>query len=209
MIDVYYWPTPNGKKVTIMLEECGLPYEIKPINIQEGQQKSESFLSLNPNGRIPALVDTDAGGAPQIVFESGAILIYLAEKTGQLMPQGGPDRYAVLQWLMWQMGGIGPMAGQASHFLNAAPEPIAYAQNRFVNETTRLYGVLERTLQERAFVAGAYSIADIAIYPWIVPYARQGQEIANFPALQAWMQRVGERKAVKRGMEAGQGLRKS
>jgi GST-like protein len=211
MIDVYYWPTPNGKKITIMLEECALPYNIVPVNIQSGDQKKPEFLKINPNGRIPAIVDRKpkAGGEPVAVFESGAILEYLGDKSGKFWPADLRGRYAVSQWLMWQMGGLGPIAGQTSHFLNTAPEKIPYAVDRFVKETARLYGVLDAALSKSQYVAGTYSIADMAIYPWVVPYARQGQDIAKFPAIEAWLARVGERAAVKAGMDAGKELRKS
>jgi len=211
MIDVYYWPTPNGKKITIMLEECALPYNIIPVNIQSGDQKKPEFLKINLNGRIPAIVDREpkAGGEPVAVFESGAILEYLGDKTGKFWPADLRGRYAVSQWLMWQMGGLGPIAGQTSHFLNAAPEKIPYAVDRFVKETARLYGVLDAALSKSQYVASTYSIADMAIYPWVVPYARQGQDIAKFPSIEAWLARVGERAAVKAGMDAGKELRKA
>ncbi len=206
MLDLYYWPTPNGKKIAIMLEECKLAYKLVPVNISKGEQKTPDFLKVNPNGRIPAIIDRDAGASA--VFESGAILIYLAEKTGQFLPALGSARYDVLGWLMWQMGGLGPMAGQASHFLNAAPEPVPYATNRFTSEVKRLYGVLDAALNRRDYVAGDYSIADMAIYPWIVPYIRQGQEMSGFPALKAWMDRMQSRPAVQAGMDAGSDLKK-
>ncbi|MBS0337135.1 MAG: glutathione S-transferase N-terminal domain-containing protein [Proteobacteria bacterium] len=211
MIDVYYWPTPNGKKVTIMLEECALPYNVVPVNIQSGEQKKPGFVSINPNGRIPAIVDRDPadGGEPVAVFESGAILQYLGEKTGKFWPSDLRGRYAVNQWLMWQMAGLGPIAGQTSHFLNAAPERIPYAVDRFVKETARLYGVLDAALSRSDYVAGEYSVADMAIYPWVVPYARQGQDIASFPAIKAWLERMGGRAGVKAGMDAGKDLRKA
>lgn len=211
MIDVYYWPTPNGRKITIMMEECGLKYRIVPVNIQKGEQKQPAFVSINPNGRIPAIVDHEpkGGGAPITTFESGAILMYLAEKTGRLWPIEVRKRYEVAQWLMWQMGGLGPIGGQASHFRNSAPEQIPYAIDRFVKEAARLYAVLDRQLQERDYVAGEYSIADIAIYPWAVPLDRQGQNAEHYPRVEAWLERVGARPAVRRGFEAGQELRKS
>lgn len=211
MIEVYYWPTPNGRKITIMLEECGLAYRIVPVNIQKGEQKQPSFLKINPNGRIPAIIDHEpkSGVAPVRVFESGAILMYLAEKTGKLWPSELHKRYDVAQWLMWQMGGLGPIAGQASHFRNAAPERIPYATDRFVNEAARLYKVLDGQLQARDYIVGEYSIADIAIYPWAVPLDRQGQKLEDYPRLEAWLERVGARPAVERGFDAGQELRKS
>lgn len=210
MIDVYYWPTPNGRKVTIMLEECGLEYRIVPVSIPKNEQKQPDFLKLNPNGRIPAIVDRSPkdGGQPVVVFESGAILQYLAEKTGKFWPTDVRKRYEVAQWLMWQMGGVGPIAGQASHFLNAAPEKIPYATDRFVKEAGRLYKVMDTHLAGRDFVAGEYSIADMAIYPWAVPIDRQGQKIDDFPNLKAWLARVGARPATKRGFDAGADLRK-
>lgn len=206
MIDLYYWPTPNGKKISIMLEECDLSYNVVPVNISKGEQKTSDFLKVNPNGRIPAIVDHDAGALS--VFESGAILIYLAEKSGRFLPSSGAGRYDALGWLMWQMGGLGPMAGQASHFLNAAPEQVPYATNRFKSEVKRLYRVLENALSRSDYVAGDYSIADMAIYPWIVPFARQGQDISDCPALKAWMDRMQSRPAVKAGMELGSDLKK-
>ena len=210
MIDVYTANTPNGVKVPIALEELGVPYRVHRINLGANEQKRPEFLRLNPNGRIPAIVDhaPQGGGEPVVVFESGAILQYLAEKAGKFCPADLRGRYAVHQWLMWQMGGLGPIAGQTSHFLNAAPEKIPYAVDRFVKETARLYGVLDAVLARSEYVAGAYSIADMSIYPWVVPFARQGQDIANFPAVQAWLARVGERAAVKAGMDAGKELRK-
>ncbi len=200
MIDLYYWTTPNGHKITVFLEEVGLPYRLVPINIGAGDQFKPEFLKIAPNNRIPAIVDRDPqdGGEPISVFESGAILLYLAEKTGQLMPTDLRDRVEVLQWLFWQMGGLGPMAGQNHHFSQYAPEPIPYAINRYVNETGRLYGVLNRRLSDREFVAGAYSIADIAIYPWIVPYEHQGQALTDFPHVQRWFTAIQARPATQR-----------
>lgn len=210
MIDVYYWPTPNGRKVTIMLEECGIEYRIQPVSIPKNEQKQPAFLALNPNGRIPAIVDQAPadGGAPITVFESGAILQYLAEKSGKFWPSSIRERYTVTQWLMWQMGGLGPIAGQASHFRNAAPEKLPYAIDRFVKEAGRLYGVLDGHLQKAGpYIAGEYSIADMAVYPWAVPLERQGQRLDDFPHLKVWMERVASRPAVKRGFEAAQDLR--
>jgi GST-like protein len=188
MIDLYYWTTPNGHKVTMLLEETGLPYRIHPINIGKGEQFSPEFLAVAPNNRIPAIVDHDPadGSAPVPLFESGAILLYLAEKTGKFIASDLHGRAEVLQWLFWQMGGLGPMAGQNHHFRNYAPEKIPYAIDRYVNETNRLYGVLNKRLADRAFVAGAdYSIADMASYPWILPDA-QGQNLDDFPHLARW-----------------------
>lgn len=185
MIDLYYWTTPNGHKITIFLEEVGLPYNIIPINIGAGDQFQPEFLKISPNNRIPAIVDHQpAGGGEAIsVFESGAILLYLAEKTGKLISQDVRGRTEVLQWLFWQMAGLGPMAGQNHHFSTYAPEKIEYAINRYVNETGRLYAVLDKRLADREFIAGDYSIADIAAYPWIVPHERQSQSLDNFPNL--------------------------
>ncbi len=210
MIDVYFWPTPNGRKVTIMLEECGIEYRIQPVSIPKSEQKQPAYLARNPNGRIPAIVDHDPvdGGAPVTVFESGAILQYLAEKSSKFWPAEIRERYDVAQWLMWQMGGLGPIAGQASHFRNAAPEKLPYAIDRFVKEASRLYGVLDGHLQKAGpYIAGDYSIADMAIYPWAVPLERQGQRLDDFPHVKRWMERVGARPAVKRGFEAAQELR--
>lgn len=200
MIQLYYWTTPNGHKITIFLEEVGLPYNIIPVNIGAGEQFKPEFLKISPNNRIPAIVDTEptTGGEPISVFESGAILLYLAEKTGQLIPQDLRPRVEVLQWLFWQMGGLGPMAGQNHHFSQYAPEKIEYAINRYVKETGRLYAVLNKQLADREFVAGDYSIADIAIYPWIVPYERQGQNLADFANLQRWFETIKARPATIR-----------
>ena len=200
MIDLYYWTTPNGHKITIFLEEAGLPYRIIPINIGKGEQFAPEFLKISPNNRIPALVDpTPADGGEAVsVFESGAILCYLAEKTGRFLPADPRGRSATLQWLFWQMGGLGPMAGQNHHFAHYAPEPIPYAIERYVRETTRLYGVLDRRLADRECVAGDYSIADMAIYPWIVPWQRQGQQLDDFPHLARWFAALAARPAVQR-----------
>jgi GST-like protein len=200
MIDLYYWTTPNGHKVTMFLEETGLPYKIHPINIGKGEQFQPEFLKVSPNNRIPAIVDTApaGGGAPISIFESGAILLYLAEKTGKLIPSDLHGRADVLQWLFWQMGGLGPMAGQNHHFSGYAPEKIPYAIDRYVRETNRLYGVLNKRLADREFVAGDYSIADMASYPWIVPYQRQGQDLDDFPHLKRWFEAVKARPATVR-----------
>ena len=176
MIDLHYWTTPNGHKITIFLEETGLPYRIVPVNIGQGDQFKPEFLAISPNNRMPAIVDHEPGGGKPIsVFESGAILLYLAEKTGKFLPADLRGRYDVMQWLFWQMGGLGPMAGQNHHFGGYAPEKIPYAIERYVNETNRLYGVLNKRLADREFVAGDYSIADMASYPWVVPYERQAR----------------------------------
>ena len=210
MIDVYSWPTPNGHKVHIMLEECGLPYRAHPINIGQGDQFDPDFLAISPNNKIPAIVDTDGpDGRPMSVFESGAILLYLAGKTGRLLPADVRGRYEVLQWLMFQMGGVGPMLGQAHHFRLYAPERIAYAINRYTNEAKRLYGVMDRQIERTgAWIAGAdYSIADIAIYPWLRSWQNQGIDWADYPALKAWFDRIDERPAVQRGVKVLADLR--
>ncbi len=206
MIDLYYWPTPNGHKITMFLEEAGLPYEIKPIDIGRGAQFDPDFLKIAPNNRMPAIVDHEPadGGEPISVFESGAILQYLAEKTGQFLPADLRGRTEVMQWLFWQMGGLGPMLGQNHHFKVYAPEKLPYAIDRYVNETTRLYNVLNRRLADREFVAGAYSIADMACYPWIVPHERQGQNLDDFPHLKRWFEAVRARPATVRAYEAGE-----
>lgn len=204
MIDLYYWTTPNGHKVSLFLEEAGLPYKVHPINIGEGDQFKPDFLKIAPNNRIPAIVDqhpTD-GGAPISLFESGAILLYLAEKTGQFIPKDLRGRQEELQWLFWQMGGLGPMAGQNHHFSQFAPEKIPYAIKRYVDETARLYGVLDRRLADRAFVAGEdYSIADMAIYPWIVSHKWQSQRLEDFPHVRRWFNSIKERPATVRAYE--------
>ena len=206
MIDLHYWTTPNGHKITIFLEEAGLPYRIVPVNISSGDQFKPEFLSVAPNNPIPAIVDHDptGGGSPISLFESGAILLYLADKIGRFVPPASEvrGRAEVLQWLFWQMGGLGPMAGQNHHFSQYAPEKIPYAIDRYVKETNRLYGVLDRRLVDRAYVAGAdYSIADIAIYPWIVPWKRQGQDLTAFPGLRRWFEAVRARPATVRAYE--------
>ena len=199
MIDLYYWTTPNGHKVTIFLEEAGLPYAVKPVNISKGEQFAPEFLAISPNNRIPAIVDHDPpdGGTPLPLFESGAILLYLAGKTGTFYPADLRGRCEVAQWLFWQMGGLGPMAGQAHHFRLYAPEKIPYAIDRYTRECGRLYRVLDRRLADRAFVAGDYSIADMACYPWIRP-ERQGQVLEDFPNLARWHASIKARPAVKR-----------
>lgn len=199
MIDLHYWTTPNGHKVTIFLEETRLPYKVVPVDIRAGDQFRSDFLEIAPNNRIPAIVDNDpvGGGAPIRVFESGAILLYLAEKAGKYIPSDIRQRVDVIQWLFWQMGGLGPMAGQNHHFVQYAPEKIPYAIDRYVNETNRLYGVLDRQLADRDFIAGSYSIADMAVFPWIVPHERQKQNIEEFPHLKRWFTAIRERPAVK------------
>jgi GSH-dependent disulfide-bond oxidoreductase len=200
MIDVHYWTTPNGHKVTIFLEETGLPYKIFPVNIGKGEQFAREFLAISPNNRIPAIVDHDPpdGGAPLAVFESGAILVYLADKTGKFLAKDVRTRTDAMQWLFWQMGNLGPMSGQNNHFSAYAVEKIAYAIDRYRNEVNRLYGVLNRRLADRAYVAGDYSIADMASYPWVVPYERQGQNLDDFPHLKRWFEAIRARPAVER-----------
>ncbi len=210
MIDLYYWPTPNGWKITIALEEMGLPYKTVPINIGRGEQFAPEFLAISPNNRMPAIVDHEpaGGGAPLPLFESGAILMYLADKSGKLWSKELRDRHETASWLMWQMGGLGPMAGQAHHFRQYAKDRIPYAIDRYTNEVNRLYGVLDKRLATREFLAGSFSIADIACYPWIVPHQNQGQDLANFPHVKRWFEAIGARPAVQRGMAVGQDLRK-
>jgi GST-like protein len=204
MIDLHYWTTPNGHKITLFLEEAGLPYRIHPVNISKGDQFEPAFLKIAPNNRIPAIEDhapTD-GGEPIALFESGAILLYLADKTGRFIPQDLRGRNAALQWLFWQMGGLGPMAGQNHHFALYAPEKLPYAIERYVKETSRLYGVLNKHLSDgREFIAGEYGIADMACYPWVVPYERQGQKLEDFPHLAEWFHRIAQRPAVVRAYE--------
>ena len=200
MIDLYYWTTPNGHKITMFLEETGLPYRIVPVDIGSGAQFEPAFLAISPNNRIPAIVDHAPadGGGPLSVFESGAILLYLAEKTGTLCPAELRGRLEVTQWLIWQVAGLGPMAGQNHHFARYAPERIPYAIERYVKETNRLYGVLNQRLGDRSYLAGEYSIADIACYPWIVPYQAQGQRLEQFPNLKRWFEGIRERPATVR-----------
>jgi GSH-dependent disulfide-bond oxidoreductase len=198
MIDLYHWPTPNGHKITIFLEEAGLDYRIHPVDIRKGDQFKPEFLAISPNNRMPAIVDTAPadGGSPVSLFESGAILLYLAEKTGMFIPKDLRGRAEVLQWLFWQVGGLGPMAGQNGHFANYAAEKIPYAIDRYVKETNRLYGVMNKRLASRPFLAGDYSIADMACYPWVVPHERHGQRLADFPHLQRWFEEIRSRPAV-------------
>ncbi len=208
MIDLHYWPTPNGHKITIFLEETGTPYRIVPVNIGAGEQFQPEFLKISPNNRMPAIVDTAPvdGGAPVSIFESGAILVYLAEKTGKFLPKDLRGRFEVLQWLFWQMGGLGPMAGQNHHFTQYALEKLPYAIERYVAETSRLYAVLDKRLADREFVAGDYSIADMAAYPWIVPHQRQQQNIDDFPNLKRWFEAIRVRPAVMRAYEKGKAV---
>jgi len=200
MIDLHYWTTPNGHKITIFLEEAALAYKVIAVNIGKGEQFTPGFLQIAPNNRIPAIVDHAPadGGAPISLFESGAILVYLAEKTGKFMAGDVRGRAETLQWLFWQMGGLGPMAGQNHHFNRYAPEKIPYAMERYIKETNRLYGVLNKRLADREFMAGPYSIADMASYPWIVPHEAQGQNLDDFPHLKRWFDAIGQRPAVKR-----------
>jgi len=202
MIHLYTWKTPNGRKVSVMLEEVGLPYEVHPINITKGEQFRPEFLAISPNNKIPAIVDHDGpNGRPYSLFESGAILMYLAEKTGKLMPAEVRARYQVIQWLMFQMGGVGPMFGQAHHFLRSAQEKIPYAIERYRKETERLYGVMDRRLVEHGFLAGDYSIADIAAYPWVARYEWHQVKLEQFSNVKRWFDAISSRAAVKRGME--------
>jgi GST-like protein len=203
MIDLYYWPTPNGHKITLFLEEAEMAYTIKPVNITQGEQFGPEFLGLSPNNRIPAIVDhAPLEKGPAIsVFESGAILLYLADKTEHLIPSDARGRVEVLQWLFWQVGGLGPMAGQNGHFVRFAPEKIPYAIERYVKETHRLYGVLDKRLRDREYIAGTYSIADIAAYPWIVPHEMLGQNLHDFPQLERWFEAIKKRPATIRAYE--------
>ena len=199
MIELYYWPTPNGHKITMFLEEVELPYRIHPVDISAGDQFKPEFLSISPNNRMPAIIDPEPsdGGEPVSVFESGAILVYLAEKTGKLLPHDLRGRKTALEWVFWQVGGLGPMAGQNEHFVQSAPEKIPYAMDRYVNETNRLYGVLDRRLDGRSYIAGdQYSIADIACYTWIVPWKRQQQNLDEFQNLRRWFDTVRARPAT-------------
>jgi GSH-dependent disulfide-bond oxidoreductase len=200
MIDLHYWPTPNGHKITIFLEEAGLPYTIHKVDIGKGDQFKPEFLKIAPNNRMPAIVDTAPadGGAPISIFESGAILQYLAEKTGKFLPKDVRGRAETMQWLFWQMGGLGPMAGQNGHFNVYAPEKVPYAIERYTKETSRLYGVLNKRLSHNEFVAGEYSIADMASYPWIVPYENHKQKLEDFPHLKRWFESIRSRPAVIR-----------
>ena len=217
MIDLYYWPTPNGWKISIMLEECGLPYNLVPVNIGTGEQFKPDFLRISPNNRMPAIVDHDppGGGAPVSVFESGAILQYLAEKTGKFLPKDLRGKYETLQWVNWQMGGLGPMAGQANHFNVYAPQfnpvdKLEYGQQRYSNEVNRLFGVMNKRLADREFLAGAFSIADMASWPWVVGFKNFNQKLEDFPHLQRWFEKsVGGRPAVVKGKAVGAELRQT
>ncbi len=209
MIDLYYWTTPNGHKITIFLEEAQLDYKIKLVNIGKGEQFAPEFLKISPNNRIPAIIDHSPvdGGEPISIFESGAILLYLARKINQFLPTDIRGEMEVMQWLFWQMGGLGPMLGQNHHFNQYAPEKIPYAINRYVKETERLYGVLDKHLQDRNYIAKDYSIADMAVYPWIVPHERQQQNLADFPNIKRWFETVQNRPAVQKAYEIAKNLK--
>ena len=207
-IDVHFWPTPNGWKITIMLEELGWPYQIRPVNIGKGEQFAEEFLAISPNNRMPAIVDPEGpDGAPIAIFESGAILQYLARKSGRFGGRTERERVAIEQWLFWQVANVGPMAGQAHHFLRYAPEEVPYAKRRYTDEVNRLFGVLDTQLEEREFIAGEYSIADIACYPWVRGWERQGQSAEDMPNVIRWLERCAARPAVARGLAVGEELR--
>ena len=211
MIELYYWPTPNGHKITLFLEESGLPYKLNPVNIGKGEQFKSDFLKISPNNRMPAIVDTEPadGGAPISIFESGAILLYLAEKTGKFLPQNTRARAEVMQWAFWQVGGLGPMAGQNHHFSQYAPQKIPYAIERYAKETNRLYGVLNNRLADRDFIAGhQYSIADMLCYPWIVPYEKQGQNLSAFPNVKRWFENIKSRPATIKAYAIGESISK-
>jgi GST-like protein len=202
MIELHTWSTPNGRKVSIMLEELGLPYSVHPVHIGKDEQFRPEFLAISPNNKIPAIVDPDGpGGKRFALFESGAILIYLGEKTEKLIPKDAATRYIALQWLMFQMGGLGPMLGQTHHFLRAAPEPVPYAIKRYKDETRRLYGVLDKRLAEAEHLAGEYSIADVASYPWVARHEWHQIELGDFPNVKRWYDAIGARPAVQRGMK--------
>ncbi len=206
MIDLYFWPTGNGKKISIMLEECGLPYRVIPVNINKGDQSTPEYLSINPNGKMPAIVDHDAPGRPLVLFESGAILQYLGEKSGQFLPQDLHGKYAVLQWVYWQVAGLGPNAGQAHHFLRYYPERLEYPMHRFKTEVKRLYTVMDEQLAKHEYLAGDYSIADMAAWPWVVRWDWQGQNLDDHPNVKRWFEAVGARPGVQRGAAVGTDL---
>lgn len=211
MIDLHYWPTPNGHKITMFLEETGLPYRIVPVDIGTGEQFKPDFLAIAPNNRMPAIVDhaPAGGGAPVSVFESGAILVYLAEKTSRFLPADLRGRTRTLEWLFWQVGGLGPMAGQNHHFAVYAPEKLPYAIDRYVKETNRLYGVLDRQLAKTEYMAGDYSIADMASYPWTVSWERQGQRLENFPNLRRWFETIRDKPATVAAYQKGEAIQRS
>ena len=208
MIDLYYWPTPNGWKISIMLEECGLDYTMIPVDIGRGDQFKPEFLAISPNNRMPAIVDHDVEGEPVSVFESGAILMYLAEKTGRFLPAGPRARFEVMQWVFWQVGGLGPMAGQLGHFTNYAPEKIEYARKRYGDEYNRLLGIIEKQLASRDYLCGDYSIADMASWPWVVVHERLRQSLNEFPRVSAWDERMKARPAVAVGKDLGKEMRR-
>jgi len=204
MLDLYFWPTGNGKKITIMLEECGLPYRLIPVNINKGDQFTPEYEAISPNNKMPAIVDADTDdGEPIVIFESGAILQYLAERTGKLLPRETRARYRVLQWVYWQIGGLGPMAGQAHYFLRYAPQKIEFAMHRFRSEVARLYKVLDKQLGRSPYLAGDYSIADIAAWPWVARWEWQEQNLDDFPQIRRWFDAIAARPAVQRGIAAG------
>ena len=208
MIDLYTWSTPNGRKVSIMLEECGLPYRAHPIDIGKGDQFTPEFVALNPNSKIPAIVDQEGPeGGPYPLFESGAILMYLAWKTGKYFPTRITEQFETIQWLMFQMGGVGPFFGQVHHFLRAAPEPVPYAIERYTKETRRLYGVMNKHLEQQNYLASDYSIADIATYPWVARYDWHKVDLSDFPAVKRWFDRISARPAVQAGMKIPQVVR--
>jgi GST-like protein len=209
MIDFYYWPTPNGWKVSIMLEECGLPYRVVPVNIGRGDQFKPEFLAISPNNRMPAIVDHDADGEVVSVFESGAILLHLAEQSGRFMPQSRRGRKETLEWLFWQVGNLGPMAGQLSHFVNYARGEHSYSHQRYANEYNRCLGVLERRLEGREFILDEYSIADMASWPWVLIAKPLGQALDEFPNVARWRDAIKQRPAVQRGVDLGKELRRS
>jgi GSH-dependent disulfide-bond oxidoreductase len=203
MLDLYYWPTGNGKKITIMLEECALPYRLIPVNINEGDQFAPEYEAINPNNKMPAIVDPEAPGGPLVIFESGAILEYLGEKTGRLLPRDTHGKYRVLQWVYWQIGGLGPMAGQAHYFLRYAPQKHEFAMHRFRSEVARLYQVLDKQLAKTEYLAGDYSIADIAAWPWVARHDWQEQNLDDFPQVRRWFDAIGARPAVQRAVAVG------
>ena len=205
MIDLYYWPTPNGRKISIMLEECGLEHKVIRVDIGAGDQFEPEFLKISPNNRMPAIFDHNTGVS---VFEGGAILIYLAEKSGMFLPDEQLARFDVLQWLFWQAGGLGPMAGQLSHFVNYAKDPVPYAHDRYANEYDRLLAVMDVRLRDRDFLAGEYSIADIAAFPWVMPYKSYGQDLDRFENLRRWFDEIKNRPAVQRGVDVGKDWRR-
>ena len=210
MIDLYFWPTPNGWKISIALEEMELPYALKPVNIGRGDQFDPEFLKISPNNRMPVIVDHDppGDGAPLPVFESGAILLYLAEKTGRVLPKDLRGRTEVIEWLMWQMGGLGPMLGQNHHFRIYAPEKVQYGIDRYTHETHRLYGVLDERLAGRDYICGDFSIADMASWPWVVPHENQGMDFADFPEVHRWYDAMKQRPGVRRGFDVGKEIRR-